>query len=204
MTGFLNKIVLRLPWPFRPDSSRERETTTAGDALLQPLGGADGEAVEAALRAIAAAMTDVGADSAAALARDAEADAKAVEAAVNAITAAMAEDAAPVVSDAVNSARKFKLAMRLRFVAKIQACKKGRALKPVGKARANLKPKPVVAARPVKKRGPEPFASKVKRPVAKRPVVKIYIEKRSRPTAQILAFPVRKPLPGALRLRRAA
>lgn len=143
------------------------------------------------------------------------ADAEAVEAAVRAIRAAMGceldaavpvtkADAVSEVLDASTTTKKFRFAMRLRLVAKVHARKKGRANKPIGKARANLKPKPVVAAKPVKKRRPDLFAEKVKRPVSKRPATKIFIEKRPKRTAEIVAFPVRKPHSLAPRLKRAA
>lgn len=153
---------------------------------------------------------------------EAIADAEAVDAALRAIRAAFDSHeevlavAEPVLLDGTDagsanvavpaSTKTFRLAMRLRPVVKIPVRKKGRAAKakPVGKARMNLKPKPVIVAKPVKKRGPDLFATKVKRPVAKRPTTKIFIETRPKRTAEILAFPVRKPLSFAPRLKRAA
>jgi len=150
---------------------------------------ADAEAVDAAMRAIRAAIdSDVGAFAIAEPVLLAGADAGSANETV----------AAPMTT--------FRFAMRMRPVAKLPVRKKGRAAKakPVGKARVNLKPKPVVVAKTVKKRGPDLFATKVKRPVAKRPTTKIFIETRPKRTAEILAFPVRKPLSFAPRLKRAA
>jgi hypothetical protein len=119
------------------------------------------------------------------------------------------EPEAKVVIRPVNRSRQFKLAMRLRYVAKVQRWKNGKKPKPTGKARANLKPKPVaaglgVAGKAVKKRGPSLFPVKVMPATAKRPTTRIYIAKKPKKTAEIVAFPVRKPLPYAPRLRRAA
>jgi hypothetical protein len=116
---------------------------------------------------------------------------------------------AVVVIKPVNRARQFKLAMRLRAVAKVQRWKNDKKPKPTGKARANLKPKPVAAGPGVrgkvaKKHGPSLFPVKVKPVTAKKPATRIYIEQKPKRTAEIVAFPVRKPLPYAPRLKRAA
>ena len=115
--------------------------------------------------------------------------------------------AEPVVEAAVEVVRRspqFKLAMRLRYVAKVQRWKNGRKPKPVGKARANLKPKPVVVGKVAKKRGPSLFPTKMKPVTAKKPTTRIYIEKKPKKTAEIVKFPIRKPLACAPRLKRAA
>ncbi|MEQ1697151.1 MAG: hypothetical protein ABL901_15055 [Hyphomicrobiaceae bacterium] len=104
----------------------------------------------------------------------------------------------------VRQSPQFKFAMRLRYVAKVHRWKNGKKPKPVGKARANLKPKPIVAGKVVKKRGPSLFPVKMKPVTAKKPTLRIYIEKTPKKTAEILPFPIRKPLQSAPRLRRAA
>lgn len=119
------------------------------------------------------------------------------------------EPEASVIIKPVDRSRQFKLAMRLRYVAKVQRWKNGKKPKPIGKARANLKPKPVVAGlvssgKAAKKRGPSLFPVKVKPITAKRPTTRIYIAKKPKKSAEIVAFPVRKPLPYAPRSRRAA
>ena len=115
---------------------------------------------------------------------------------------------AKAVTDAVvvpvRRSPQFKLAMRLAYVAKIQRWKNGKKPKPIGKARANLKPKPVVAGKVGKTRGPSLFPAKMKPVTARKPTTRIYIEKKPQKTAEILKFPLRKPLPGAPRLKRAA
>lgn len=110
------------------------------------------------------------------------------------------------------SARSAVLAARLAGVSR----RNGRTVpprkKPIGKARANLKPKPVMPTQHVAgakgskvgKRSPDLFATKVAARVAKKPTTRIYIEKRVKPSAQIIAFPVRKPRLAAPRLKRVA
>ncbi len=104
----------------------------------------------------------------------------------------------------ITSSRQFKLAKRLAYVAKVQRWKNGKKPKPVGKARANLKPKPVVAGGVAKKRGPSLFPTKMTPVTARKATTRIYIEKKPKKSAEIVTFPIRKPLPGAPRLKRAA
>ena len=133
-----------------------------------------------------------------------------------ALAASAAVDAAmikvivePVAEELVTYVRgpqQFKLATRLRYVAKVQRWKNGKKPKPAGKARANLKPKPkpVVVGKVAKKRGPSLFPVKMKPVAPKKPTTRIYIEQKPKRTAEIVFFPVRKPKLGAPRLRRAA
>ena len=117
---------------------------------------------------------------------------------------AFAKAVAGAVVVPVRRSPQFKLAMRLAYVAKVQRWKNGKKPKPVGKARANLKPKPVVVGNVAKRRGPSLFPTKMRPVAAKKPTTRIYIEKKPQKTAEILKFPLRKPLPGAPRLKRAA
>lgn len=115
-----------------------------------------------------------------------------------------AEPVVEAVVEAVRRAPQFMFALRLRYVGKVQRWKNGKKPKPVGKARANLKPKPVVVGKVAKKRGPSLFPAKMKPVTAKKPTTRIYIEKKPKKTAEIVKFPVRKPMLGAPRLKRAA
>ena len=104
---------------------------------------------------------------------------------------------------AASTIKRFRLATRLRAVAKLKSRKKGAKVLPVGKARANLKPKPVVIGR-APKRTPDLFATKVKRPAPKKAATKIQIVQRPKKTAEIVMFPARKTPSFAPRVKQRA
>lgn len=180
MTGFLENVILRLSRLLGLQVSKADVTVTVPAELVAACDAADPVAIEVAALPVAVAEPVAGA----------------VPVAVEAI--------ADLVAVPVRRPVQFKLAMRLRYVAKVQRWKNGKKPKPVGKARANLKPKPVVIGKVAKKRGPSLFPVKMKPVTAKKPTTRIYIEKKPKRTAEIVKFPVRKPLPSAPRLKRAA
>ena len=104
----------------------------------------------------------------------------------------------------VRRSKRLSIGARLAGAAKLKRKGSGHKAKPVGKARANLKPKPVVAKTKVSKRSPSLFPTKVKVPTARKATTKIFIETRAKKSAEIVGFPVRKPLLATPRLKRAA